>query len=61
MIGTSIKEQINHSRLSRKEIADRLGISYFTLSNKLNGFAPFSLEEERAIKSLISEATGKKQ
>lgn len=56
-----MKEQINVSPVTRKEIAEQLGISYFTLSNKLNGYAPFTLEEERSVRAIIKEAKASNQ
>ena len=40
--------------LTRREVADRLGVSYGTLHNKLCAITPFTLNEAIEIKQLLS-------
>ena len=40
--------------LTRREVADRLGITYGTLHNKLCAITPFTLNEAIQIKTLLS-------
>jgi len=40
--------------LTRREVADRLGITYGTLHNKLCAITPFTLNEAIQIKALLS-------
>ncbi len=39
--------------LTRREVADRLGVSYGTLHNKLCNITPFTLQEAILIKSML--------
>lgn len=40
--------------LTRREVADKLGVSYGTLHNKLCAITPFTLNEAIEIKSLLA-------
>ena len=40
--------------LTRREVADRLGVSYGTLHNKLCAITPFTLNEAMQIKQLLA-------
>ena len=40
--------------LTRREVADRLGVSYGTLHNKLCAITPFTLNEALQIKELLA-------
>lgn len=39
--------------LTRREVAERLGVSYGTLHNKLCAITPFTLDEALALKTLL--------
>lgn len=39
--------------LTRREVAERLGVSYGTLHNKLCACTPFTLDEALALKTLL--------
>ncbi len=40
--------------LTRREVADRLGVSYGTLHNKLCAITPFTLNEAIQIKAMLA-------
>lgn len=40
--------------ITRREVADRLGVSYGTLHNKLCGITPFTLNEAIELKNMLA-------
>lgn len=50
-----IREQVKNCSLSRKEIAEKMKISYSRLTNKLGGFINFSPDELERLSKIISE------
>ena len=49
----NVKAQIILSGLSRKDLAQKLGIQYNTLNHKLSGKSVFTLDEAMAIKRIL--------
>ena len=49
------KEDVENCTLTRKEIAQKLNISYFTFCNRVNGFSNFSSNEERILRTIFNE------
>lgn len=53
IIGNRLKILIEKKQIKRKELAKNIGISYNTLTRKLNGHADFSALEISKIKYLL--------
>jgi hypothetical protein len=51
-----LKKRIHLSMIPRKILAQRLQMQYSTFASKINGFSRFSMEEERALEKILSEA-----
>jgi len=49
-----IETQIIVSGISKRELAERLGISYNTLNQKLNGKSSFTLNEATELRRLLN-------
>ena len=54
IIYRKIVARIDLLGLTRHDVADKLGISYGTLHNKLCGITPFTLDEAIAVKTMLS-------
>jgi transcriptional regulator with XRE-family HTH domain len=54
------KMEIKESGLSRKEVAQAIGMKYMRLSNKLCGFSDFTPEEESRIREVLAEAKARR-
>jgi DNA transposition AAA+ family ATPase len=54
-----LKEAIDGSGLTRREIAGKVDRSYSTINSYLNGFIPLPMPVRKTIESLIREAGNK--
>jgi hypothetical protein len=50
------KERIYSLHLDRREIAQRLGMTYSTFNNKLLAFSCFTAEQESQLRRILEEA-----
>ncbi len=54
MIGNRLKALMTMRNIKRKDFAEQLGISYNTLTKKLNGQREFNINEILKIKEILS-------
>lgn len=50
-----LKSAMHQSKITLKDVSDKLGIPYGTLSCQINGFTPMSSETRKAIVKIIEE------
>jgi len=55
-IREDLKTRIFLLKLSRKELAIQLRMSYNLFTHRLNGFSNFSYEDERKLRIILDEA-----